>query len=108
MGYNLGVMFIKSFFFGLIVSLPVALVLLRIFRGRFFIIISPYFAGALYGFWTWVISMVFLYFDVRYDFAGIATSETGFALMALVTSGHAGFISGGILAAVVLKAFPRK
>ena len=101
-------MFIKSFFFGFIVSLPLALILLRIFRGRFFFITSPYFAGALYGFWIWVISMAFIYLDALHNFAGIASGETGFAFMALITSGHAGFISGGILAALVLKTFPPK
>ena len=103
-------MFLMPFFFGLIVGLPFALILLRIFRGRFLMITSPYFAGALYGFWLWILSIGILFLDASYDFAGIAFSEYGSSFMGLVFSGFAGagFISGGILAALVLKTFYRK
>ena len=95
-------MFIMSLFIGLVVSLPLSLILLKVFRGRFFVITSPYFAGALYGFWLWVISLALLFLPAFREFAGIA--------MSLVMNGFAGagFISGGILAALVRKTFPGK
>jgi hypothetical protein len=103
-------MFIMHMFFGLIVSLPLSLILLKIFRGRFFVITSPYFAGALYGFWLWIFSIVFLFLDASYNFAGILSGPTGGRILDLIFNGFAsaGFISGGILAALVLKTFPRK
>ncbi len=98
-------MFIKGLFFGIIISLPVSLILLRVFKGRFFMITSPYFAGALYGFWLWIVSLLLLFLDAVYGFAGIASSETGLGLMAILTSAHGGFITGGILAALVTEKF---
>jgi len=92
-----------SLFFGLAVSLPISLLLLKIFRGRFFVITSPYFAGALYGFWLWIFSIVFLVLDASYDFAGILSGPSGGRIFDLIVNGFAsaGFISGGILAALV-------
>ena len=93
---------IMSLFIGLVVSLPLSLILLRIFRGRFFVITSPYFAGALYGFWLWILSLALLFLPSLREYAGMA--------MGLIMNGFAGagFLTGGILAALVLKTFPRK
>lgn len=88
-----------SFFFGLIVCAPFAFVCLRLSKGRFMMINNIYFAGALYGFWLWLLSMFFLYLDSRFNFAGVVHSEEGFAIFALFTSAHAGFLTGGLLSA---------
>ena len=88
-----------SFFFGLIVCTPFAFLCLRLSKGRFMMINNIYFAGALYGFWLWILSVFFLYLDSRYNFAGIVLSEQGFSIFALFSGGHAGFITGGLLAA---------
>lgn len=98
-------MLIKGLFFGVVLSLPVSFALLRVFKGRFFMISSPYFAGALYGFWLWIASLLLLFLDAMYGFAGIASGETGLGLMAILTSAHGGFITGGILAALVIQKF---
>lgn len=88
-----------SFFFGLIVSTPFAFLCLRLSKGRFMMINNVYFAGALYGFWLWMLSMFFLYLDSRYDFAGISRGDQGFSVFAVFSAAHAGFITGGLLAA---------
>jgi len=88
-----------SFFFGLIVCAPFAFLCLRLSKGRFLMITNIYFAGALYGFWCWMLSMFFLYLDSLYDFAGIVRSDQGFSIFAVFSGAHAGFITGGLLAA---------
>jgi hypothetical protein len=88
-----------SFFFGLIVCAPFAFVCLRLSKGRFMMIRNIYFAGALYGFWLWILSIFFLYLDSLYDFVGIVRSDQGISIFAVFSSAHAGFITGGLLAA---------
>ena len=92
-----------SFFFGIMVAAPFSFLFLRVFRGRFLWIDNRNFAGALYGFWVWILIMVVLYLDARHGFLGFAETQEGFSFATLLASAPAiaGFISGGILGAVL-------
>lgn len=91
------------FFFGLVFGFFPVLFLLKLFRGRFFIITNTYFAGALYAFWLWVLLMLLLYLDMRFDLVGFANSEQGIGLIAISTASIRGFLIGGLVAALVRK-----
>lgn len=96
-------MSLMPFLFGLTLGFFPVLLLLKIFRGKFLMIGNTYFAGALYGFWIWVLLMLAVYLDVRFDLVGYANSEQGVALIALLTASIRGFILGGLTAALVWK-----
>ncbi len=91
------------FFFGLVVAFFPVLLLLKLFRGRFAIISNTYFAGALYGFWLWVLLMLAFYLDARYELVGYANSERGVGLISVFTASIRGFLAGGLAAALVWK-----
>ena len=97
-----------SFFFGLIVSVFPAAILLRRTGGRFFVIRNTYLSGALYGFWLWVILMLLLYADLRLDLIGLAGAGGDFGTIAVMTSSLRGFLAGGLLAAVLTEKVLRK
>ncbi len=91
------------FFFGLVVGFFPVLYFLRLSRGKFFIITNAYFAGVLYGFWLWVLLMLVVFLDLRYDLVGFASSEQGVGLISILSSSVRGFILGGLAAALVWK-----
>lgn len=97
-----------TFFFGFIVAVPCTLLLLKLAKGRFFVIDNTYFAGTLYGFWTWVLLALLLYLDLRFDFAGIANGEQGPGLVTVVTASIRGFVVGGLAAALIWKKILRR
>ena len=96
-------MILMPFLFGLTLGFFPVLLLLKLFRGRFFVITNAYFAGTLYGFWIWVLLMLAIYLDVRFNVVGYANSEEGIGLIALLTASIRGFIIGGLAAALVWK-----
>lgn len=96
------------FFFGLVLGFFPVLLLLKTFRGRFFVVENAYFAGALYGFWLWALLMLAFYLDARFEIVGYAGSEKGVGMIAILTSSIRGFILGGLAAAVVWKKVFRK
>lgn len=91
------------FLFGLILGFFPGLGLLKLSKGRFFVVENAYFAGALYGFWLWVLLMLAFYLDARFGILGYASSEQGAAMVAVLTSSIRGFIAGGLAAALVWK-----
>jgi hypothetical protein len=91
------------FFFGLVLGFFPVLLLLKLFRGKFFVISNTYFSGVLYGFWLWALLMLVIYLDIRFDLVGYANSEQGIGLVAISTSSIRGFLVGGLAAALVWK-----
>lgn len=96
-------MSLLPFFFGLVLGFFPIMLLLKLARGRFFIITNTYFAGVLYGFWLWVLLMLVIYLDIRFDIVGYANSEEGIGLVAISTASIRGFLVGGLAAALVWK-----
>lgn len=101
-------MSLLPFLFGLVLGFFPVLLLLKLFKGRFFVVANTYFAGALYGFWLWALLMLAFYLDARYGIVGYAGSEQGVGLVAVLTSSIRGFIAGGLGAALVWKKVFRK
>lgn len=97
-----------TFFFGFIIAVLGALLLLKVAKGRFFIIDNAYFAGALYGFWLWVFLTLLLYLDLRFDLVGVANGEQGSGLIAVLTSSIRGFVVGGLAAGLIWKKVLRR
>lgn len=91
------------FLFGLTVGFFPILLFLKIFRGKFFLITNTYFAGVLYGFWVWVLLMLAVFLDLRFDLLGYASSEQGAGLISILSASIRGFIVGGLVAALVWK-----
>jgi hypothetical protein len=96
-------MSLLPFFFGLVLGFFPVLLLLKLFRGRFFVVTNVYFAGALYGFWLWALLLLAFYLDARFKIVGYAASERGVGLIAVLTSSIRGFIAGGVAAALIWK-----
>jgi hypothetical protein len=94
----------KGIVFGFFLSLFPIIILFKIFRGRFLFVSNPYMKGALMGFVLWLLCYLFFYIDAVSGAIGILSSESGFALFALLTSSIQGFITAGI----VVGAFSKK
>ena len=94
-------MTIWSFLVGLLLGIIPLLLILRSFRGKFLFISNPYIKGALFGFLLWTIINVCLYLEARYEIFGLLRGEEGLSSMVLVTSSLQGFITAGLLAALI-------
>lgn len=96
------------FFFGFIIAVPCATLILKVAKGRFFIIDNPYFAGVLYGFWLWALLTLGFYLDLRFDILGFANAEQGLGLLSVITSSLRGFLIGGLAGALIWKKLLRR
>jgi hypothetical protein len=97
-----------GFLVGLIMGFFPILLILKLWRGRLLFVESTYIKGAMFGFLFWAVINVFLYLEARYDLFGLLRSEEGFASMVILTSSLQGFISAGLLAALVSKKMGKK
>jgi hypothetical protein len=94
----------KGIVFRFFLSLFPVLLLFKIFWGRFLFVSNPYMKGALMGFVLWMICALLFYIDAAYGGIGILSTESGPALLAMLTSSIQGFITAG----VVVGAFSKK
>lgn len=94
---------------GLIAGFFPLFLFFKFYKGKLFFIEHPYMKGALLGFLLWVVIIVLLYVEARFNLAGLLAGEEGFSTMVLLTSSLPGFITAGIAAAFVSqKRQPRK
>jgi len=87
----------KGIVFGFFLSLFPIIILFKIFRGRFLFVSNRYMKGALMGLVLWLLCYLLFYIDAVSGAIGILSSESGFALFALLTSSIQGFITAGIV-----------
>jgi hypothetical protein len=96
-------MTIWGFLVGLFLGIIPLLLVLKFFKGRFLFIVNPYIKGALLGFILWCVIISVLYFETRFGIFGFLDGDEGFRSMLLITSSSHGFITAGLLAALVTK-----
>jgi hypothetical protein len=92
---------IWGFLVGLFIGIIPLLLILKSFRGKFLFISNSYIKGALFGFLLWAIINIFLYLEARYEIFGLLKGEEGLSSMVLITSSLRGFITAGLLAALI-------
>jgi hypothetical protein len=97
-----------GFLVGLIVGFFPILLILKLWSGRLIFIENTYIKGAIFGFLLWIVINIFLYFEARYNMFGLLRGEQGLATMVILTSSLQGFISAGLLAALVSKRIWKK
>ena len=92
---------LSSFFVGFCFGLPLVILCMKLFKGKFLGIDNRYFAGTLYGFWIWGVLMLLLFIDGKYDLLGLVNGDDGLAVVTVISSSVRGFIASGLLAGVI-------
>ena len=94
---------ITSFLVGFFFGLPLLILCLKLFKGKFMGVTNRYFAGTLYGLWIWLILILLLFVDAKYNLAGLVNSDQGFGVFTVIFSSWTlyGFLVSGLLAGFI-------